>query len=71
MPNYAMVMFRGNEMRVAYRPSFSAFACCSPNAEVDWWFADLTALEREQLHVAPWEEVAILRQIRSKFKEAA
>jgi hypothetical protein len=42
MPNYAIVMFRGNEMRVAYRPSFSAFAC-SPNAEVDG-VADLTAL---------------------------
>jgi hypothetical protein len=70
MPNYAMVRFRGNEMRVAYRPSFSAFAC-SRNAEVDWWFADLTTRESEQLRVTPREEVAILRQIRSKFKEAA
>jgi hypothetical protein len=63
MPKYAMVRFRGKEMRVGYRPSFSAFAC-SPNAEVEWWFADLTAQEREQLYVAPREKVAILRQIR-------
>jgi len=37
--------FRGKEMRVAYQPSFSAFAS-SQNAELDWWFADLTAQER-------------------------
>ena len=64
MPKYAMVRFRGRQMRVAYKPSFSAFAS-SPNAELDWWFADLTAQEGEQLYVTPREEVAILRQIRS------
>jgi hypothetical protein len=44
MPKYAMVRFRDKEIRVAYQPSFSAFAS-SPNAELDWWFADLTAQE--------------------------
>jgi hypothetical protein len=50
MPKYAMVRFRGKEMRVAYQPSFSALASGS-NAELDWWFADLTTQERDQLYV--------------------
>ena len=70
MPNYAMVMFRGNEIRVAYRPSFTA-SVCSPNAQVDWWFADLTAQESEQLRVTAQEEVSILKQIRSGRKKGA
>ena len=65
MPKYAMVRFRGKEMRVAYQASFSAFAS-SPNAELDWWFADLTAQEREQLYVAPHEQLSILKQIRDR-----
>jgi hypothetical protein len=52
-------------MRVTYDPSPSALASLGPSAEVEWWFADLTAREREQLYVTPREEVAILRQIRS------
>ena len=63
MPKYAMVRFRGKEIRVAYQPSFSAFAS-SPNAELDWWFAGLTAQEGERLYVTPREEVSILGQIR-------
>jgi hypothetical protein len=67
MPKYAMVRFRGKEMRVAYQPSFSALAR-GPNAELDWWFDDLTTQEREQLYVTPREEVSILRQIRGGCK---
>jgi hypothetical protein len=66
MPKSVMVRFRGEQMRVAYRPSSSAFAFRpSVSAEVEWWFADLAARECEQLHVTPREEVAILRQIRT------
>jgi hypothetical protein len=68
MPKYAMARFRGKEMRVTYQPSFSAFASDS-NAELDWWFADLTAQEREQLYVTSREEVSILRQIRGGCKK--
>jgi hypothetical protein len=64
MPRYATVTFRGKQMRVTYDPSPSALASLGPSAEVEWWFADLTAREREQLYVTPREEVAILRQIR-------
>jgi hypothetical protein len=73
MPKYAMVRFRGEQMRVAYRPSPSALSCGpSPSAEVEWWFADLTAQEADQLYVTPREEAAILRQIRNeRNKEAA
>ena len=52
-------------MRVTYGPSPSALASLGPSGEVEWWFADLTAREREQLFVTPREEVAILRQIRT------
>jgi hypothetical protein len=63
MPKYAMVTIRGKQMRVAYRPS--------PIVDVEWWFADLTSQERDQLYVTPREEVAILRQIRAGRNEAA
>jgi hypothetical protein len=66
MPEYAIVTFRGKQMRVTYGPSPRAFCRPSPSAEVEWRFADLTAREREQLYVTPREEVAILRQIRSR-----
>ena len=66
MPRYATVTFRGKQMRVTYDPSPSALASLGPSAEVEWWFADLTAGERERLYVTPREEVAILRQIRSR-----
>jgi hypothetical protein len=65
MPKYAMVTFRGKQMRVTYDPSPRASSRPGPSAEVEWRFADLTAREREQLYVTPREEVAILRQIRS------
>jgi hypothetical protein len=66
MPKYAMVTFRGKQVRVTYDPSPRACSRLDPSAEVEWWFADLTAGEREQLYVTPREEVAILRQIRSR-----
>ena len=65
MSRYATVTFRGKQMRVTYGPSPSALASLGPSGEVEWWFADLTAREREQLYVTPREEVAILRQIRT------
>jgi hypothetical protein len=35
-------------------------------SEVEWWFADLTDQEAEQLYVTAREEVAILRQVREE-----
>ena len=60
MLKYASVRFRGRQMRVAYRPGPSG----SPGSEIEWWFADLTDQEVEQLYVTTREEAAILRQIR-------
>jgi hypothetical protein len=59
MLKYASVRFRGKQMRVAYRPPPSD----SPGS-VEWWFADLTDQEGEQLYITAREEAAILRQIR-------
>ena len=59
MLKYASVRFRGKQMRVAYKPDPSD----SPSS-VEWWFADLTDQEGEQLYVTAREEAAILRQIR-------
>jgi hypothetical protein len=66
MPKFAMVTFRGKQVRVTYDSSPRASSRLDPSAEVEWWFADLAAGEREQLYVTPREEVAILRQIRSR-----
>jgi len=52
-----MVRFRGETMRVAFRPG--------PNDEIEWWFADLSTEERQALYVSPQEKVAIVRQIRT------
>jgi hypothetical protein len=46
MLKYASVRFRGRQMRVAYRPGPSD----SPGSEIEWWFADLTDQEGEQLY---------------------
>jgi hypothetical protein len=63
MLKYASVRFRGRQMRVAYRPGPSD----SPGLEIEWWFADLTDQEVEQLYVTTREEAAILRQIRERL----
>ena len=47
-------------MRVAYRSNKGD----SSGSEIEWWFADLTDQEREQLCVTAREEPAIFRQIR-------
>jgi hypothetical protein len=57
MLKYASVRFRGTQMRVAYRLNKSD----SPGSE--WWFADLTDPEGEQLYVTAREEAAIRKQI--------
>jgi hypothetical protein len=60
MLKYANVRLRGRQMRVAYRSNKGD----SSGSEIEWWFADLTDQEREQLCVTAREESAIFRQIR-------
>jgi hypothetical protein len=60
MLKYASVRFRGTQLRVAYRLNKSD----SPRSEIEWWFADLSDQESEQLYVTAREEAAIVRQIR-------
>jgi hypothetical protein len=60
MLKYASIRFRGTQMRVAYSLNKSN----SPGSEIEWWFADLTDQEGQQLYVTAREEAAILRQIR-------
>ena len=60
MLKYASVRFRGRQMRVAYRLAASD----SPGSGIEWWFADLTDQEGEELYVTAREEATILRQLR-------
>jgi len=60
MLKYTSVRFRGRQMRVAYRLAPSD----NLGSEIEWWFADLTDQEGEQLYVTAREVAAILRQLR-------
>jgi hypothetical protein len=44
MPKNTTVTFRGKQMRVTYDPSPRTSSRLDPSAEVEWWFADLTAV---------------------------